>query len=64
MEHYGVRGDTLELFLSYLDKRQQFVEIDCYRSDVKMTPECGCVQGSKLSGVLYSIYTNEIPLQH
>ena len=27
-----------------------------------MSPNCSVVQGSKLSSVLYNIYTNEIPL--
>ena len=27
-------------------------------------PACSVVQGSKLSAVLYTIYTNEIPLLH
>ena len=31
-------------------------------SQIKMSPNCSVVQGSKLSSVLYNIYTNEIPL--
>merc|ERR1712240_374078 len=31
MEDYGIRGDSLEIFKSYLTNRQQFVEIDRYR---------------------------------
>ena len=30
MEYYGIRGDTLDIFTSYLTNRQQFVEIDIY----------------------------------
>ena len=31
MEYYGIRGTELEIFKSYLNNRQQFVEIDTYR---------------------------------
>ena len=30
MEYYGIRGDSLDIFTSYLTNRQQFVEIDIY----------------------------------
>ena len=26
--------------------------------------DCGVIQGSKLSGLLYTIYTNEVPILH
>ena len=31
MEYYGIRGTELEIFKSYLNNRQQFVEINTYR---------------------------------
>ena len=52
LEHYGVRGETLNLFKSYFNDRQQYVEIDTFKSDLKPCPQSGCVQGSKMSGVL------------
>merc|ERR1711873_25446 len=61
MEYYGIRGIELEIFKSYLNNRQQFVEIDTYRSKTKTSNNCSVIQGSKLSGILYTIYTNEIP---
>merc|ERR1712240_730561 len=61
MEYYGIRGAELEVFKSYLSNRQQFVEIDTYRSQTKTSNNCSVIQGSKLSGVLFTIYTNEIP---
>ena len=64
MEYYGIRGQTLEIFKSYLKNRRQLVEIDTYRSDIKQSLDCSVIQGSKLSGILYTIYTNEIPLIH
>ena len=32
LEYYGVRGQALNIFKSYLSNRYQFVEIDIYRS--------------------------------
>merc|ERR1712240_202393 len=64
MEYYGIRGAELEIFKSYLSNRQQFVEIDTYRSETKKSNNCSVIQGSKLSGILYTIYTNEIPQIH
>merc|ERR1712240_523038 len=64
MEYYGIRGAELEIFKSYLSNRQQFVEIDTYRSQTKTSNNCSVIQGSKLSGILYTIYTNEIPQLH
>ena len=64
LEHYGIRGDSLTFFKSYFTGRQQYVEIEGFKSDVKLSPKSGCVQGGKLSGVLYTLYTNEIPLLH
>merc|ERR1712240_891276 len=64
MEYYGIRGKELEIFKSYLNNRRQFVEIDTYRSEIKKSNNCSLIQGSKLSGILYTIYTNEIPIIH
>ena len=64
MEYYGIRGNELEIFKSYLKNRSQFVEIDTYRSEIKSSNNCSVIQGSKLSGILYTIYTNKIPMIH
>ena len=62
LDHYGIRDDSLKLFESYFDNRQQYVQIDTYNSEIRKSPHCGCVQGSKISGLIYALYTNEIPL--
>ena len=64
MEYYGIRGPALEIFQSYLTNRKQFVEIDTNQSQIKKSLNCIIIQGSKMSGLLYTIYTNEIPLIH
>ena len=62
LEFYGIRDNELDMFRSYLSDRRQFVEIDTFRSSTIESPPCSVVQGSKLSMLLYTIYTNEIPL--
>ena len=41
-----------------------FVQIDVSRSKILEFGPYGVIQGSKLSGLLYSIYTNEVPKIH
>ena len=62
LEYYGIRGDSLELIKSYLSNRFQYVEVNTFKSEVKNSLDCSCIQGSKLSGLLYNIYTNEVPV--
>ena len=64
LEYYGIRGPALEIFTSYLTDRRQFVQIDTKRSRLRKSLDCSVIQGSKLSGLLYTLYTNEIPLLH
>ena len=47
---------------SFLTDRKQYVSIDSMNSDILPSPQCSCIQGSKMSSLLYIIYTNEIPL--
>merc|ERR1712089_89409 len=61
LEYYGIRGDTLDIFTSYLTNRKQFVEIDTKRSRLRKSLDCSIIKGSKLSGLLYTLYTKEIP---
>ena len=62
LEFYGVKGPELKLFKSYLSNWQQFVEIDTFRSRLVKNLPTSCIQGSKLSRILYTIYTSEVPL--
>ena len=50
------------IFKSFLSERSQYVAIDTLTSETMDCSPCSVVQGSKLSAVLYTIYTNEIPL--
>ena len=62
LNHYGIRGEANDIMRSYLTNRRQFVKLDTFNSTILNTPPCSVVQGGKLSGLLYNIYINEVPL--
>ena len=64
MEYYGVEKSTLEILESFLSERQQYTELEHRQSDMIDSLACSVVQGSKLSTLLYTIYTNEVPVTY
>ena len=64
LEYYGFHGSELNLITSYYKERYSYVQIDTHRSSIIKNGDYGVVQGSKLSGIMYSLYTNEIPNLH
>lgn len=52
----------VKLMRSFLTDRKQFVSIDSFNSEIIKCLPCSIIQGSKMSSLLYSIYTNEIPV--
>ena len=61
MEHYGVKGEAINLIRGYLYQRQQLVELNSCLSDMRYI-ETSIPQGSVLGPLLFSIYINDLPL--
>ena len=59
MHAYGIRGNILRWFCSYLTNRSQFVSYDVIQSTTQ-TITCGVPQGSILGPLLFIIYVNDI----
>ena len=59
LEHYGIRGQTLEWLKSYITNRQQFAYVNGKNSKMEQIT-CGVPQGSVLGPLLFLIYTNDI----
>ena len=58
LKNYGVRGNNLQWFESYLNRRQFIVYNNKYTSFEMIT--CGFPQGSILGPLLFLIYVNDL----
>ena len=59
LSFYGIRGNALDWFYSYLSNRYQYVYYNNCSSDLSRV-KCGVPQGSILGPLLFILYTNDI----
>ena len=59
LKYYGIEGTALRLFESYLNERQQYVDLDGTNSKYNRILT-GVPQGSILGPLLFIIYINDI----
>ena len=57
MEQIGIREKELKFFTSYLEGRKFFTDVQGFNSKLYNLPATSVIQGSKLSSLLYTIFT-------
>ena len=61
LRHIGLSESSTKILMSFLANRKQYVQINSNKSDVLLTGDKSVSQGSVASGLLYLIYTLDMP---
>ena len=61
LKYHGISESAAVILSEFLKERTYFVEVQGFRSKVMKSIKASVIQGSKLAGILYTIYTLEIP---
>ena len=62
LKFFGINNNAAQILTDFLGNRKIFTEIQGFRSRTKIAPPCSVIQGSKLLGFLFTVFTIEIPL--
>ena len=59
LDHYGIRGPSLNLLKSYLTNRKQYVKLGNHKSKLRQI-NCGVPQGAVIGPLFFIIYINDL----